>query len=313
VAEPTRFLLAAVALVAGGCDQRPDPDLLDSIPVWETTVDQVYNVADHLGLGSGPIDDVGIGPDLELYIPARGGTAVGVVELGAGVTREVGQAGAGPGEFGLVSLVSVDSRGHVQVWDAQGRRVSVFDATGEFLESVPMQTSLAAGPIGEGTRLEHRSEWLEPTGERSRQTFLSRTRGGEERELFDTGELSGTTIRLAAGAGREVQIANPWAAMPHLDFSSSGDGAVIAFPETPGPNGAPVTVLRVHAEGTVEQTVVLPSIRATESVLDDYIAFALDWTSEESGITEDLLRESLMRGSYGSSNRTPTDPRSCLD
>ncbi|HEY8375368.1 MAG TPA: hypothetical protein VIK91_02715, partial [Nannocystis sp.] len=69
-----------------------------------------------------------------LWVLDTGNDRIVVVQAG-GPARSIGREGSGPGEFRWPVVLEHTPDGHVAVWDRSLRRVTIFDRTGEVVES----------------------------------------------------------------------------------------------------------------------------------------------------------------------------------
>ena len=155
------YLGAAIAVALGGCGTPSTGStfsVIDSAGVqiieWAGNPDDAptWTVADE------PVVTVpSVGPGYELFrvgavrplgsdrfVVANGGSQeLLVFSLAGDLVRKIGGAGEGPGEFQGLETVFVSAQGALVAADFPAQRITHFDSTGTFIESVRMESSEA--------------------------------------------------------------------------------------------------------------------------------------------------------------------------
>lgn len=287
--------LLPVATSVGGCGpgagaSRADVVSPGGVPIWDVLLSREYAVAGELGLGVTPIQDIGVDTNGNLYIPARGGTTIGVVDGATGVVREWGRAGDGPGEFRGLTATGVTGDGQVWAWDARLRRISLFSIDGAFLESWPVRTSLEAGVLTNGQWIEVESRLTEAGA--FDYEVVGYTTGGGALTIAAMHDAPVPAIQVEYGGG-VLQLDRPWVPRLFRDFNSGGDGFVMVYPEAPA-NGSPAQVdfVVVGADGVVSSKLEFGPVASTSGLVDDYVNFVIEW-SNRPFLTREVLEEAL--------------------
>jgi hypothetical protein len=129
------------------------------------------------------IHDLTVLPDSTIVVADLGGRVAQFSSTGQWL-RDIGRAGQGPGEYGQPILVQ--ARGDtLALWDARPPRLSLFDASGEFLRVVPIEKTAPSLPVRwlEDDAVVDEREWGQAYDPRPAQAAVVRVRG---RQVIDT-------------------------------------------------------------------------------------------------------------------------------
>ncbi len=144
------FALSSLCLLAGCRDSGSARELATTDSLYVTA--PVVSVNDAPGDGSKSFTDIRSAAFLDdtTFVVADARGRVVIAHIDGRIEREVGQAGAGPGEFRVPMLVTASENGFA-MWDATLRRMSWFDGAGEFqrAQSLPhAQSTMPVAPHG---------------------------------------------------------------------------------------------------------------------------------------------------------------------
>ncbi len=154
-------LLAASALIACGDRSDPQPSTLSvthadsagvviveitgdpaELPVWSLADEPTTEIRGDTAPFIGSIGEVAVLSDGRLLLEDDQSKSLYLFRPDGTTFSVLGARGDGPGEFRDINALSLTAGDTVYAFDRRQRRMSVFDASGAFLRSIPLDTEL---------------------------------------------------------------------------------------------------------------------------------------------------------------------------
>jgi len=134
-------IILAISILLNNCTKEEQVDLSPS----EVHLSNVLTIeSNEENNGPAPIlpfvADVAVNSEGHIFIFTGQDSKFHIYEQGGEWLQSFGQSGAGPGEFGQISAISIDSRNRLIVADRGNGRISIFDSQGSLIA-----TSSSAG------------------------------------------------------------------------------------------------------------------------------------------------------------------------
>jgi len=268
---------------------------VSSLPVWTLSPKPVTEISGEAPPYLGSVGEVGLLSDGRIVVEDNMTDELRLFDSEGHVAGLIGGAGSGPGEFQNLTTLTILPGDTVVTYDRRLYRISVFDPTGELLQTMSLtredggMNTLAMDAWAFGSRrfLLHR---LSPWDSTNAAPVPRRDQRDAVLFLLDSGgNVAGDPIRFEGGYSVEFDMGDagsPFANQPFIEVGSGGVvyGSGVRYEVTySSPELRPLRIVRWHGWGVALEEEVIQGIR------EEYEAGWAELRAQRPDLVEGLL------------------------
>lgn len=241
------------------------------------------------------IGDIAVDPHGFIYVMLPTEREVRAFDADGRFLHAIGRSGSGPGEFRLPYMIGAWSDS-IWVWDAQLRRISVFDNRGLLARGTNIGLPGEARLLSDGASI---------VRDMTRGFLWHVTPGSNRESAFSSISRTASRMRVR-GRGRTASIEQPFA--DHDLWTTSPDGMAVFVVNRRSPRTSSgtfvITKLNTAGDTVFSKEYSYPAIAledavitaAVDSLIDMFVERARVWRRED--LSEESIRRDLLRPRY---------------